>query len=613
LPFASIASIGLILLGLACLIATFVKKDDAPAPHLLFPRAKSAGAPEIGAAGPSAVSPNWTIKHFGECCEGNLAAEGPSTYLLLPVLVNGNKILRSDDNGVTWTQKYPPAAASVPYGIEGDLQAFGNDIDFFGTLVAQGVSAHSSDRGETWTVVPIPVAFAANDQAWSFLGPYSVSPAQTAPYVLTGWYRIGSVAVFSLDGGLTWPIQTPLVGVDGNGAMHAVCEQTAHDSTSPGDTRNPNALFKNHKAGHYGCWGTDRKFYWTEPNPANGFLYVCKSDNFGATWTGIRHPIAAGPGSGYVTSHSGFDNKGTLYVLHGDKLYVSFNQGESFAFVHTLPRFGNAGLSDSGADHFFVVNCGTIHVGVAEAGDGGNTNIWYLRGANVDTANPTWDQELVDVVGNNRLDFMQIVLNGNDIPTLSYTAPGTEVTTASRDAALAPNDTCSGTILDRFVSAVSRKSHGGIGVFDVLLPLTGPPGIECRTGPQSGNHDVVVTFTGPATVAAATCDGNAATTATSGNDITVHCTGIPNAKVINVALTGVTVGTVSGNITVPMGVLLGDTNASGRVDSGDVFLVRQQTLQDASPTNFREDVNATGRIDSGDVFIVRQQTLTALP
>jgi hypothetical protein len=68
------------------------------------------------------------------------------------VLVTGNQIWRSDDNGINWTQKYPPANASVPFGIEGDLQAFGNDIDFFGTLVAQGVSAHSTDRGQNWTV-----------------------------------------------------------------------------------------------------------------------------------------------------------------------------------------------------------------------------------------------------------------------------------------------------------------------------------------------------------------------------------------------------------------------------------------------------------------------------
>jgi hypothetical protein len=531
-------------------------------------------------------------------------------------LLTGNQIWRSDNNGVNWTQKYPPANASVPFGIEGDLQAFGNDIDFFGTLVAQGVSAHSTDRGESWTVVPIPVAFPANDQAWSYLGPYTLLPNQLSPYVLTGWYRIGSVALFSFDGGLTWPIQTPLPGIDGNGSMHVVCEQTAHDPTSPGDTRNPNADFVNHKAGHYGCWGTDRKFYWTEP--ASGNLYVCKTDNFGATWTGIKHPIAAGPGFDYVTSHSGFDNKGTLYVLHGDKLYVSFNQGESFAFVHTLPRWGNALLSDSGADQFFVANCGTIHIALAEAVGGipgGDTNIWYLRGSNVDTANPTWDQELVDIVGNNRLDFMQIVINGNNIPTISYTAPGVEVTTASRDTPLTPSETCSEIIIDHFVSAVSRKTHGSAGTFDILLPLSGSPGIESRLGggAQNSDHDVVVSFAAPATVSAATCDGNSATTTTSGNDVTVHCTNVPNAKVINVNLIGVTVGSVSGDISVPMGVLLGDVNANGLVNSTDTSVTRSQSGQSVTITNFRMDINANGLINSTDASIVQAQSGTGLP
>jgi hypothetical protein len=59
-----------------------------------------------------------------------------------------------------------------------------------------------------------------------------------------------------------------------------------------------------------------------------------------------------------------------------------------------------------------------------------------------------------------------------------------------------------------------------------------------------------------------------------------------------------------------MGVLLGDVDASGRVDSTDVFQVRQQTLQNTNSSNFRMDVDGSGRIDSTDVFIVRQQTLT---
>lgn len=232
--------------GILCAAATALvaislrHHQDANAPHAnhtaqrwLLPRSATAQAavtttaPSQPLAAPT-VSPNWIINSHGQCCEGNLAAQGPSTYLLLPILVTGNEILRSDDGGVNWALKYPLANASVPFGIEGDLNAFGNDIVYFGTEVAVGVAAHSSDRGQNWTVVQIPVAFAANDQAWAYLGPFPNmrpgAPLPTdAPYVLTGWYRIGSVALFSFDGGLTWPIQTPLVGDDGSGSVHAVC------------------------------------------------------------------------------------------------------------------------------------------------------------------------------------------------------------------------------------------------------------------------------------------------------------------------------------------------------------------------------------------------------
>src|SRR4029077_19534198 len=235
--------------------------------------------------------------------------------------------------------------------------------------------------------------------------------------------------------------------------------------------------------GRHGTWGTDRKFYWTEPadgaNPGDRDLYVCKTGDFGANWTGIKHPIPPGPASDFVLSHSAFDNKGTFYVLHGDKLYVSFNQGESFAFVHTIPRYGSARRSDAGSDQFFVVDCGTIHIGLLEDANEGNARVYYLRGAHVDTATPTWEEELVDEVGNVRLDFMYIVLNGNGVPTISYTTPDEEVTTASRNAPMPAlgGNTC-GSIS---ISAVSRKTHVGAGAFDVPLPLDGPPGIECRT------------------------------------------------------------------------------------------------------------------------------------
>ena len=373
----------------------------------------------------------------GQCCEGNLAASGPTTYVLLPELTSGNDILRSGDGGKTWKKVYPPADVSVPFGIEGDLRAFGNDVIYFGTEVAQGVTAHSSDRGDTWTIEQVPVASAGNDQAWLYLGPVpGVCPVQTKPYVLTGWFRIGAVAVFSCDGGLTWPIQTPLVGVDGDGPAHVVCETTAHDPVKLGDRRVRNAAFANMKAGRHGGWGTDGKFYWSEA--VDGNLFVCKTGTFGATWEGVKHPQAAGTPSGQVVTTLAFDDKGTLYVLHANKLYVSFDQGESIRYVHTLPKWGNDSSVADGAAEWFAVSGGTIHIGLKEASPDGKGAIWYLKGKNVDSGRPSWKEELVNSVGAIRLDFMQIAVDGNGIPTIGYTSPPDfilGVTTSSRTVA----------------------------------------------------------------------------------------------------------------------------------------------------------------------------------
>ena len=100
---------------------------------------------------------------------------------------------------------------------------------------------------------------------------------------------------------------------------------------------------------------------------------------------------------------------------------------------------------------------------------------------------------------------------------------------------------------------------------------------------------------------------------------TVNLTGIPNAQYITVTLNSVTdVAGNSGPVSAVMGLLIGDVNgdvpnAPGLVDSGDVFLVRQQTGQVPTATTFRRDINANNLIDSGDVFLTRQQTGHQLP
>ncbi len=575
------------------------------------------------ASAPSVPSPNWVINSHGECCEGNLAAAGDNTFVLLPVLLTGNIIEKSSDGGNNWAQKYPPAPASVPFGIEGDMQAYGTDVIFFGTELGVAITAHSDDFGETFIPVQNPLASAGNDQAWSYLGPFGDlrpgGPLPTdEPYVLTGWMRIGSVAVFSFDGGLTFPIQTPLVGADGSGSEHIVCQQNAHDPTFPGDTRIADQNFKNQKSGRYGAWGTDRKFYWAEPAIAGVVggdqeIYVCKTDNFGGTWTGIKHPISPGPGQDFVVAHTAFDNNGTMYVLHGDKLYVSLNQGESFAFVHTLPRYGSARLSDPGSDQFFAVNCGTIHIALAEAA-GTNTNMWYLRGSRVDTATPVWDEELVETVPNNRLDFIQMVVNGNNIPTMSYTKPSGAVTTASRMAPMPPNGPSSCAVSSP-ISVVSRKVHGSAGTYDIdLLPPA--PGIECRTGGTSGDFQMVVTFPLPITFTGATVSsgtGSVNSSSASSNVVTVNLTGVTNAQYLTVTLNGVTDANGSGNVPVNMAVLLGDTNEDTSVNSADIGQTKSRSGTAVSSTNFRSDVTIDGNLNSADIGLVKSKSGTALP
>jgi hypothetical protein len=191
----------------------------------------------------------------------------------------------------------------------------------------------------------------------------------------------------------------------------------------------------------------------------------------------------------------------------------------------------------------------------------------------------------------------------NSFPAATYTVIG--------------NAACEGGIVP--LSAVSRKNHTGAGTFDVNLPLSGSPGIECRVGQgtNSNDHQVVVTFpTSLTSVANATVSsgtGSVSTFVVSNNQVFVNLTGVTNAQRITITLVGVNDGTNTANVSIPMGVLLGDVNASGRVDSGDVFQVRQNTGQGATLSNFRNDVNTSGRIDSGDVFAVRQQTGTGLP
>lgn len=163
------------------------------------------------------------------------------------------------------------------------------------------------------------------------------------------------------------------------------------------------------------------------------------------------------------------------------------------------------------------------------------------------------------------------------------------------------------------IGAVSRKTHGSAGDFDIDLPLSGPEGIEDRSGGPNGNHTIVVTFPGPVTVGSATCAGQPATTSANGSVVTVNCSGVPNAQNIAITLTGVSDGANTGNVSIPMGVLLGDTNKDRFCDAIDVSQTKSQSGKAVTGSNFREDVNVDGFIDAIDTALVKSKSGTALP
>ncbi len=173
-------------------------------------------------------------------------------------------------------------------------------------------------------------------------------------------------------------------------------------------------------------------------------------------------------------------------------------------------------------------------------------------------------------------------------------------------------------------SAVSRKTHAGAASFDVNLPLSGTPGIECRSGGATGDYTIVLTFLANVSVngspqAAVTMGtgtigsggiSNGGMVMTSGNVVTIPLTNVANAQTINVTLNNVNGST---NVTIPMSILIGDANGNGAVNASDVALTKSRSGQPVAAATFRSDVNADGSLNAADVALVKSLAGTGLP
>ena len=168
-------------------------------------------------------------------------------------------------------------------------------------------------------------------------------------------------------------------------------------------------------------------------------------------------------------------------------------------------------------------------------------------------------------------------------------------------------------------AAASRKMHGAAGTFDVNLPLTGEPGVECRTGGVGGNYTLVFVFNNNVV------SGNVSVTGGTGgvsgnpsfedNTMTVNLTGVIDVQRITVTLTGVSdeFSQVLPSTPVSMNVLIGDVNGNKLVNATDVTLVKSQVGQAVTGSNFREDVNANGSLTSTDAALTKSHVGDGLP
>jgi hypothetical protein len=170
------------------------------------------------------------------------------------------------------------------------------------------------------------------------------------------------------------------------------------------------------------------------------------------------------------------------------------------------------------------------------------------------------------------------------------------------------------------VRVVSRKVHDTAGTFDVDLPLTGSPGIECRND-GSNTHQIVFTFPDPVTFSSATVThpgGTATVGSTSApnipnSQVTVNLTGVSNVQTITVNLLDLSInGGAPATFSAPMGVLFCDTTANRSVNSSDVSETQAESGHIITNLNFRDDVTANGAINSSDVSSVQGQSGTGL-
>jgi predicted outer membrane repeat protein len=167
------------------------------------------------------------------------------------------------------------------------------------------------------------------------------------------------------------------------------------------------------------------------------------------------------------------------------------------------------------------------------------------------------------------------------------------------------------------LAVLSRKTHGSAGTFDIPLPLTDEPGVECRS--SGGNHSLVFTFTNnlvSGSVSLTTGVGSVqGSPSFDGKTMMVNLTGVADVQRITVTLSNVTdeFSQVLPSTAVSVNMLVGDINGSKVVNASDIGAVKAQSGLPVTNTNFRADVAVSGSITASDIGLVKSRSGASVP
>jgi len=163
------------------------------------------------------------------------------------------------------------------------------------------------------------------------------------------------------------------------------------------------------------------------------------------------------------------------------------------------------------------------------------------------------------------------------------------------------------------VSAASRKNHGNAGTFDIDLPLTGTPGVECRAG-NGGTFRQAIVFTFSEAVTSitgttTTSCGSVNSTTISGSTVSVEL-GHVNCDGSDITVTVLGVNGASGSVdaSATMTLRTGDVNTDGVVNNTDLKEIRMNVGRGlVNDDNFRNDITVDGKVNHGDTTLEKSK------